>query len=1080
MMAWARVRGRLGPALGLAAAVVLWAVLPAAAWSAERVALVIGNSAYEHVPDLPNPPKDAADVGAALERLGFAVTSVDDADYNDLRLGLLEFEEAAVRSEIAVVFYAGHGIEVGGENFLVPVEARLATDRAVNREAVPLDWVMGSVKGASTLGLVILDACRNNPFLATMESTDLKRSVNRGLARVEPAGASMLVAYSAKEGTTASDGEPGGNSPYTEALLRYLEEPGLEVGMLFRRVRDAVHAASRKEQLPHVYGSLSGKEVYLASAAAPPPPPDGAKEAFDKAKEVGTVAAFQAVVKRFPDTFEADLAQAEIDKLGESDADPEEEERRLELDREEYRLVQVGLSAAGHDPGPADGRIGSGTREAIRRWQGARGEPETGYLDADGAKALMGLGREHEALRRFTELIGRPFSAEYKTDAEGWTDLHYAALLDLPGVVAALCDAGMDADTRLKSGSAPFSDDLKRKLAALGYEEFKDWEAKGETPLMIATVANARDAAEGLTACGADVNAKDTSDHTPLHNAAWYNAPDVAKLLIDRGADVNVKDKVGLTPLIHAASTNALDIVNLLIDQGVDVNAKGDDGLTPLQYAVLRNAPDVAKLLITQGTDVNATVEITGSTALFFAVVENALGMAKLLLDRGADVNATKNNGTSPLHWAADDNYHDVARLLIQHGADVNATDDDGQTPLDIALDKGHSDIQALLRKAGGMHREQHEAMRRFTELLGRPFSAEYKTDAEGWTDLHYAALLDLPGVVATMCDAGMDADTRLKAEPTRFGDDLKRTLTALGHEKVIKYWRASGITPLMIASFVNARNAAAELVACGADVNAKDDDGETLLHVAAWKRASDVAKLLIDRGADVNAKNDYGSTPLFHPANYDNVDIVKLLIDRGTDVNATDNDGDTPLRLAFVGGAIHVAKLLIDRGADSATPLHAAVFSNQFDLAERLIARGADVNAKTTVGFTPLHLAVSRNSPVIVNLLLDRGADVNATGEKGNTPLHTAADWDSLDMTRLLLDRGADVNATNEWGGTPLATTAVWNYFNVAKLLLDRGADVNAYGAIGTPLDRAVERGSSEMQVLLREAGGVCKYRDC
>ena len=139
-----------------------------------------------------------------------------------------------------MVFYAGHGIEVDGRNFLVPVDARLASDQDVEFEAIPLELVSRAVSRASGLRLVVLDACRENPLAVSMQRAGATRSIGRGLARVEPSG-ETLVAYAAKEGTVAADGE-GRNSPYSAALLRHLEEPGLEVGLMFRRVRDAVLA----------------------------------------------------------------------------------------------------------------------------------------------------------------------------------------------------------------------------------------------------------------------------------------------------------------------------------------------------------------------------------------------------------------------------------------------------------------------------------------------------------------------------------------------------------------------------------------------------------------------------------------------------------------------------------------------------------------------------------------------------------------------------------------------------------------------------------------------------------------------
>ena len=246
-------------------------LLAVPALAEQRVALVIGNAQYAHASRLANPLNDAADIGAALTRLGFAVTKLENANQATLRRGLQAFSLAASAAEVAVVFYAGHGIEVDQRNFLVPVDARLASDQDVEFEAVPLELVMRSVARASGLRLVVLDACRENPFAVSMQRAGATRSVGRGLARVEPAG-ETLVAYASKEGTVAADGE-GRNSPYSEALLAHLEEPGLEVGLLFRKVRDAVLAATGGRQEPFVYGSLSSRGVYLTARLEPEPTP---------------------------------------------------------------------------------------------------------------------------------------------------------------------------------------------------------------------------------------------------------------------------------------------------------------------------------------------------------------------------------------------------------------------------------------------------------------------------------------------------------------------------------------------------------------------------------------------------------------------------------------------------------------------------------------------------------------------------------------------------------------------------------------------------------------------------------------
>ena len=240
----------------------------------QRVALVIGNASYAHASSLANPLNDAADIGAALERVGFKVTRIENGDRVELWDGLKKFGLAASASEMAVVFYAGHGIEVDKRNFLIPVDARLLSDADVEFEAVPLDLLSRAVERAKGLRLIILDACRDNPFTVAMQRSGATRSIGRGLASVEPSG-ETLVAYAAKEGTVAADGD-GRNSPYTTALLAHLEEPGLEVGLLFRKVRDAVLAETGGRQEPFVYGSLSSKGAYLAASPEPDPEPSPA------------------------------------------------------------------------------------------------------------------------------------------------------------------------------------------------------------------------------------------------------------------------------------------------------------------------------------------------------------------------------------------------------------------------------------------------------------------------------------------------------------------------------------------------------------------------------------------------------------------------------------------------------------------------------------------------------------------------------------------------------------------------------------------------------------------------------------
>jgi hypothetical protein len=247
-----------------AIAIVAFTIIGAAPVSADgkRVALVIGNSAYRNVPALPNPPNDASDLAAALNRLGFVVTLITDASFDEMRRSLIALGRDAAGADMAAVYFAGHGMEISGENWLIPVDAELKKDTDALNEAISLRSVMLQVSNTTSLGLIILDACRNNPFAAKMQrSLALRAAVSGGLGRIEPVG-NVLVAYAARDGTTALDGD-GRNSPFTAALLHNIETPGVEVTFMFRNVRDDVMEVTRNEQQPFVYGSLSRKAIYL-------------------------------------------------------------------------------------------------------------------------------------------------------------------------------------------------------------------------------------------------------------------------------------------------------------------------------------------------------------------------------------------------------------------------------------------------------------------------------------------------------------------------------------------------------------------------------------------------------------------------------------------------------------------------------------------------------------------------------------------------------------------------------------------------------------------------------------------------
>jgi uncharacterized caspase-like protein len=226
-----------------------------------RVALVIGNSHYKAVDALKNTERDAKLIADGLSKSGFEkVHVVVDGTRTDLIHALKDFSNEAANSDWAVVYYAGHGIEFDGNNYLVPVDVRYENDDDIPKESLALDQVLNSVSGASKLRLVILDACRENPFVQEL-SKDEGSQVGRGLARIEPESGT-LVAFATKHGHIATDGT-GPDSPFATALANRMATPGLEISQLFRLVHDDVYASTARQQEPFTYGQLSAQRFYF-------------------------------------------------------------------------------------------------------------------------------------------------------------------------------------------------------------------------------------------------------------------------------------------------------------------------------------------------------------------------------------------------------------------------------------------------------------------------------------------------------------------------------------------------------------------------------------------------------------------------------------------------------------------------------------------------------------------------------------------------------------------------------------------------------------------------------------------------
>ena len=281
---------------------------------AKRVALVIGNGAYEHTGALDNPRNDAEAMAAALTEIGFEVVTAIDADQFKLRKTLAQFSERLVGADVALFYYAGHGLQVNGTNYIVPTDAELKTARGLYFQAVPMNLIINEMERVNRTNLIFLDACRDNPLSRSLKTALAKTrsagSVAQGLAQLRtPDG--TLIAYATEPGNVAADGV-GSHSPFTKALLNHIKTPGQTVTRMMQRVRRQVKKETNGDQIPWDHSSLTDSFYLIPKAKkAEPAPKPSATASVDRTAEIDLaywrsisgskdVAVFESYLERFP------------------------------------------------------------------------------------------------------------------------------------------------------------------------------------------------------------------------------------------------------------------------------------------------------------------------------------------------------------------------------------------------------------------------------------------------------------------------------------------------------------------------------------------------------------------------------------------------------------------------------------------------------------------------------------------------------------------------------------------------------------------------------------------------------------
>lgn len=729
--------------------------------------------------------------------------------------------------------------------------------------------------------------------------------------------------------------------------------------------------------------------------------------------------------------------------------------------------------------------------------------------------APMGLKAQTTSAdeRRLTGLLGRSLSAG-AFDENGWTDLHYAAAVNLPTAIEDLLNQEVFVDSILHVDGLPVADSVAQVLRQLGHD-FTGWRNHGQSPLHVAAHANSRDAATTLLEWGANVDMHGELRGTPLHAAAARGYVELVRTLASYGADIDAPTATGHTSLHLAVRGGYMDVVRELNSRGADVHARNDEGRTPLHFAVRADDITAVRELAGRGADINAHASLCvlppgqavdspggrctparatsgdGRTPLQEAAAAGNVPIILELVRLGADVRLQDANRATAVHHAARGGHLDAIRELTARGAEVTWQDADGATPLHYAAGSGHMAV--------------------ILDLLDRGADARRLT-ANGATAVHYAARGGHLEVVQELASRGTNVTL-----PDRDGANAVHYAARGGHVDVIQ-----------------------ELARLGVDVRERDNKDATTVHYAASGGHVDAIRYLASRRVDLRRRTEHGASAAHYAALGGHVDAIAALATGGADLGRRDDDDETTLHYAAWGGHLPAIRDLMNRGVDlrrrdddNETALHYVAADGHISAVRELLDNGADLRQRTSDSEeTALHYAAWGGHIATIRELLNRGANVNVEADygptrltfagdlgdrdeaairqyldvDGPTPLHHAAFGGRVDAIRELIDRGAAVNACVKDGGfgwtQALAAVATAGLVGTGIDSLQEGntaAAVAALGAApvtatvaltpdqaeglrGTALDYAMYAGRTEAAVLLRALGGklLAEIPDC
>ncbi|CAL1285636.1 unnamed protein product [Larinioides sclopetarius] len=781
----------------------------------------------------------------------------------------------------------------------------------------------------------------------------------------------------------------------------------------------------------------------------------------------------------------------------------------------------------------------------------------TNVINRDG-ESLLHIAAKFNRVQIMRHLVEKENMSLLDKDINGKTPLHVAVEKQSTEVIEyisnfEICTTRKDRNGYIPLHIAIFRNDIAAVNILFGKETNvdKNKSNRNYTSLLIATLSKNLDFVKLLIAKKANVDSKCDFGHTSLHLATLTMDMEIVKVLIANGADVNAKNEDGNTPLQYAAALGIMEIVEFLINKKADVNAADNRQFTPLMVAAINGHTSIVQLLLDKGALVNSK-ESFGCAPLHFAADKGHYEIVELLLNHKAIIDCKSNENGTPLYFSARGGHKEIVKLLLKEGADVNAPESANSIALHQAAALGDKDIVDMLIDKGADINLKDEA---------------------GSTALHHAASNTNGDIVKSLVKKGADIRTINTSNITPLFILISRGLSNLPLPELrdVNSADANGFTLLHLSAAAGDKALVEYCIENKCDVNARNNYGLTALHLAASENHQNIVSFLLNKGAEIDGNDQCGVTPLLLSVVFNCKDTLEILISHGTnELHSISNDKIEALRysvsagksdtldllfqkykfninelpqdlleVAVCGNHRRVVAVLLSKGFEvnaDVQPLHIAVRNKHYEMAEFLLANGAnpmlldednltplqiasamgdaemveillsqttDIRIENDVIFSAAELAVGENQLDVIKVLLHiKVIDVNARGKSSFTLLHISAHIGSLETTKYLVAEGADINARDNKNRMPVYIAAekgfkdiVEFYLNckdlgeeiaellliavskgkadVCELLIERNTDVNACHADGEiPFNLALKKGHKEVLSVLLHYG--------